>query len=65
MTAISGLPIKDHHPDHKISEDGIYDLPIKLYHSNVCDGPSISSSGLRILANPDMTPDYGSRNIAS
>ena len=34
----------------KISTDGVYsDLPIDVYHSDACDGPSISSSGLRTI----------------
>lgn len=32
----------------KITEPGIYrDVPMEFYHSDCCDGPSISSSGLR------------------
>lgn len=33
--------------DGLISEPGIYDLPIRQYHSQCCDGPSVSSTGLR------------------
>lgn len=33
----------------KITVAGIYDLPIDVYHSQCCDGPSISSSGIRRL----------------
>ena len=34
----------------KISKPGLYaNLPIEVYHSDCCDGPSISSSGLRSL----------------
>ena len=33
----------------KITTPGIYDLPIEVYHSDVTDGPSISSSGLRMI----------------
>lgn len=32
-----------------ISSAGVYDMPIDAYHSNNCAGPSISSSGLRII----------------
>lgn len=36
----------------KISVDGLYaDIPIETYHSNICAGPSISSSGLRKIEN--------------
>jgi hypothetical protein len=32
-----------------ITEPGIYDIPIAWYHDQCCDGPSISSSGIRAL----------------
>lgn len=32
-----------------ITEPGIYDMPMGWYHANCCDGPSISSSGLRTI----------------
>jgi hypothetical protein len=32
-----------------IAADGVYDLDISAYHSDVCVGPSISSSGLRTI----------------
>lgn len=36
----------------KIKEPGIYSgVPIELYHGDLCEGPSISSSGLRKIAN--------------
>lgn len=35
--------------DGKISQNGVYDIPIETYHSQCCTGPSISSSGLRKL----------------
>ena len=31
----------------KITKPGIYDIPNGVYHSQCCDGPSISSTGLR------------------
>ncbi len=35
-----------------ITEQGLYaELPIEKYHSHICVGPSISSSGLRAIAN--------------
>ena len=34
-------------PLPKISRAGAYDMPIELYHSDCCIGPSVSSSGLR------------------
>lgn len=41
----------------KITKSGIYSgLPIEVYHSDCCDGPSISSSGLREIAPPDGCP---------
>lgn len=37
----------------KITEAGLYDMPIGAYHSQCADGPSISSTGLRqILRSP-------------
>lgn len=34
----------------KITKPGIYsDVPMESYHGDLCDGPSISSSGLRII----------------
>lgn len=32
-----------------IATPGVYDLPLPVYHSQCCDGPSVSSSGLRLL----------------
>lgn len=32
-----------------ITKPGIYDMPMGWYHANCCDGPSISSSGLRTI----------------
>lgn len=31
----------------KITEPGVYDMPMAWYHADCCDGPSISSTGLR------------------
>jgi hypothetical protein len=36
-------------PGEKITVPRIYDLPIELYHSQICDGPSLSSTGIRRL----------------
>lgn len=33
----------------KITEPGIYDMPMSWYHADCCAGPSISSSGLRTI----------------
>ncbi|MDP2358689.1 MAG: PD-(D/E)XK nuclease-like domain-containing protein [Beijerinckiaceae bacterium] len=33
----------------KVSVPGVYDMPIEIYHSDICEGPSISSSGLRLI----------------
>lgn len=51
------------HPDErvylggKITEQGIYShLPMDVYHSDCCAGPSISSSGLRQLTPPHGCP---------
>lgn len=36
-------------PGEKISENGCYALSMEDYHAQPCDGPSVSSSGLRTL----------------
>lgn len=47
----------------KISEPGVYDLPIELYHSQICDGPSLSSTGIRrILQSPAHYWKYSELN---
>lgn len=35
----------------EITEDGAYEMPMEVYHSQCCDGPSISSGGLRTIWN--------------
>lgn len=36
-------------PGSKIAEPGVYDMSMADYHGQPCDGPSISSSGLRTI----------------
>ncbi len=36
-------------PGTKISEPGAYVMPLEIYHTDICDGPSVSSSGLRTI----------------
>src|SRR5258708_18976764 len=36
-------------PDALITEPGVYDLTMDRYHGQPCDGPSVSSSGLRTI----------------
>lgn len=36
-------------PAPKISKPGVYEMSIELYHTDCCDSPSISSSGLRTI----------------
>jgi hypothetical protein len=36
-------------PGAKITRNGVYDLTMAEYHDQPCDGPSISSSGLRTI----------------
>lgn len=36
-------------PGEKIREPGVWDIPSDVYHGQPCDGPSVSSSGLRTL----------------
>ena len=33
----------------KIAKQGAYDIPLDFYHSDCCDGPSLSSSGARLI----------------
>lgn len=60
--------------DALITENGVYDLTMDRYHGQPCDGPSISSSGLRTIwnsspahfylnssLNPDREPDEDER----
>lgn len=35
----------------KITKAGVYDIPIEQYHSDCCDGPSVSASGLSTIIN--------------
>lgn len=50
-----------------ITEPGVYDMSLEWYHADCCDGPSISSSGLRTIdqkspahywASSPLNPDY-------
>jgi hypothetical protein len=41
-----------------VSEKGIYVMPLKQYHGQCCVGPSVSSSGLRKIFNPDSSPAH-------
>lgn len=34
-----------------ITEPGVYEMPMGWYHSDCCDGPSVSSTGLRTIVN--------------
>ena len=45
------IPIRRVKHGEKISEPGIYDMPMSWYHSDCCIGPSVSSSGLRTILN--------------
>lgn len=43
------LPVREYRGE-VITEPGIYlNMPLTVYHSDCCDGPSISSSGLRAI----------------
>lgn len=46
MTLHNPLPLP---AGGKVSEPGVYALPIDLYHTDICRGPSVSSSGLRTI----------------
>lgn len=47
------MDIIDLQPDQKITQNGIYDIPIERYHNdpNLCDAASVSNSGLRAFEN--------------
>lgn len=60
----------------KITEPGIYaDIPMEMYHGDICDGPAISSSGMRRMMtspahywdcspyNPNREEDDSSKSI--
>lgn len=56
---LKSYPFKDvPHPNEKISESGVYPLSMNRYHSDCCVGPSISSSGLRILVDEHKAPAH-------
>ena len=42
----------------KITAPGVYELPMDVYHSQCCDGPSVSSSGLRTIENDSLKHFY-------
>lgn len=46
MTLANPLPLPE---SGKITTPGVYDLSMADYHSDICDGPSISSSGIRTI----------------
>jgi len=48
MTLQNPLPLPE---GGKITDAGIYNLPMSVYHGDCCDAPSISSSGLRTIWN--------------
>jgi hypothetical protein len=61
----------------KITQPGLYDLTMEQYHSDICDGPSISSGGLNLIRsecpaiywgrsylNPAGQPDTDTRALA-
>lgn len=57
LSLVDGLAKDIRWSGELIDKPGIYaGLPIDVYHSNCCDGPSISSSGLRTIAPPDGCP---------
>lgn len=46
MTLVAPLKLA---PGAKIAAPGVWDLTMAQYHSDICEGPSISSSGLRTI----------------
>lgn len=58
--------IDDVPPITGISETGLYDLEMDVYHGDCCAGPSISSSGLKqILIDPAVYWDTSALNPAA
>ncbi len=45
------VPIRKVKHGEIITQDGIYDMPMSWYHDDCCEGPSISSSGIRTILN--------------
>lgn len=41
-----------------ISKPGIYEMPLEAYHGQCCIGPSVSSSGLRKIFDPNSSPAH-------
>lgn len=41
------MTVLPHTPGQLIANNGQYDIPMSVYHSQCCAGPSVSSSGLR------------------
>lgn len=52
------LDIRELAPGEIIREAGIYRMPLARYHDQCCDGPSVSSSGLRKIFSPDFSPAH-------
>lgn len=50
-TAFGGQPIRVLKDDEQVTQDGLYYIPLARYHHdpNLCDGPSVSNSGLRLV----------------
>lgn len=46
MTLAAPIPLA---PDAKVTAPGVWNLTMAQYHSDVCQGPSVSSSGLRTI----------------
>ena len=57
-TPIGLTMLRTHVVGEKITENGMYDMSIESYHGDPCDGPSISSSGLRTIFREDEGPAH-------
>lgn len=56
MLDVTPLQVFDYREGQKITRPGVYrDVPMAVYHSQCCDGPSISSSGVRMIEDPDSS----------
>ncbi len=59
MKPVSEIVLRPFKPGVPISVPGIYsDVPMRAYHQQICDGPSVSSGGLRTIEGGNMEQFY-------
>lgn len=52
------MNVEKHIPGTLIDKPGIYSMGLEEYHSQCCVGPSVSSSGLRKIFDPNSSPAH-------